>query len=55
LSFLEEDFSLEDFSDDLDSLDLLSDFSDLPDFSCLSVFAEAPSPSLEDDEEPLPA
>jgi hypothetical protein len=55
LSFFDEDFSLEDLSDDLASLDLLSDFSGFPDFSDLSDFAEAPSPSVVDEEEPLPA
>ena len=55
LSFFDEDFSLEDFSDDLASLDLLSDFSDFADFSDFSDFDEAPSPSDVDEEEPLPA
>ncbi len=55
LSFLEEDFSFEDLSDDLVSLDLLSDFSAFPDFSDLSDFDAEPSPSLVDGEEPLPA
>jgi hypothetical protein len=49
------DFSLEDFSDDLVSLDLLSDFSAFPAFSDFSDFEDAPSPSLVDDDEPLPA
>jgi hypothetical protein len=55
LSFFDEDFSLEDFSDDLVSLDFVSDFSAFPDFSDLSDFDEAPSPSLDDGEDPLPA
>jgi len=42
-------------SDDLVSLDLLSDFSGFPDFSDLSDFDEEPSPSLDEAEEPLPA
>jgi len=53
LSFLDEDFSVEDFSDDLVSLDLLSDLSGFPDFSDLSDFDEAPSPSLDAAEEPV--
>jgi hypothetical protein len=52
---LDEDFSLEDFSDDLLSLDLLSDFPDFSDFSDFSDFEDAPSPSFADDDEPLPA